>query len=88
MKFIHSREYLKAGDIVVLKCDTQCNFSIMDDSNFASFKSGGSHRYYGGHFKAFPAKISVPNTGNWNIVLDLAGGSASIKYSFTVIKNG
>lgn len=84
MQFIHSREYLDSGDAVVLDCDTQCNFTLMDDSNFNTFRGRGSHRYYGGHFKKFPAQISAPHAGHWNIVIDLGGGSASIRYNLSV----
>lgn len=48
--FLHSREYLSAGDVVVLKCDTQCNFRLTDDGNFHAFKRGGAHSYYGGFY--------------------------------------
>jgi hypothetical protein len=86
MDFIHSWDYYDEGDIVVLNCDTQCNFTIMDDSNFSSYRHGGRHSYYGGHFKYFPARIVVPSSGYWNVVIDLGGGSASIRYSLSSIK--
>lgn len=86
MDFIHSREHLDAGDSVVLNCDTQCNFTLMDDVNFSSFKSGQGHEYYGGFFERFPARVTAPRSGYWNIVLDLAGGSANIRYKFTIIR--
>jgi hypothetical protein len=46
MDFIHSREYYSANDIIVLNCDTQCNFMIMTDADFSYYQSGGSHHYY------------------------------------------
>ncbi|MBV9467946.1 MAG: DUF1883 domain-containing protein [Abitibacteriaceae bacterium] len=86
MDFLHQRDYYDAGDIIVLQCDTQCNFMIMSDSDFSSYKRGSSYHYYGGHFKYFPAKISVPSSAYWNIVIDLGGGQANIRYSLSVIK--
>jgi hypothetical protein len=87
MTFIHSRDYFDDGDVVVLDCDTQCNFMLTDDSNFANYKQGrGGFTYYGGHFEYFPARITVPNSGNWNITIDLGGGSANIQYGLRVIK--
>ena len=38
--------------------------------HFRSFKNGGRHTYHGGHFEKFPAKITVPSTGFWNITID------------------
>ncbi len=88
MNFIHSREHLNRGDIVELDCDTQCNFMLTDDSNFSSYKRGGRFTYYGGHFKMFPAQIAAPESGFWNITIDLGGASADIRYAIRVIRNG
>lgn len=87
MNFIHAREYLKQGDIVVVNSDHQCNVLLMTDAEFRNYRAGHKFRYHGGSFKAFPAEISVPATGNWNITLDLGGRSAHIKYSISYIKN-
>lgn len=85
--FIHSRDYFTAGDVVVLSCDTQCNFMLTDDSNFDLYKRGQSHRYYGGFFKYFPAKIQVPTSGYWNVTIDLGGGRANIRYGLKVLRH-
>ncbi len=84
--FIHSRDYFENGNVVRLNCDTQCNFMLLDDTNFRYYKSGQACKYFGGHFKMFPAKIAVPSSGYWNVVIDLGGGSANIKYALDVLK--
>jgi hypothetical protein len=58
----------------------------MTDSDFSDYKSGRAHRYYGGHYERFPARITVPHTDHWNVALDLGGGSANIRYSIAYIK--
>jgi hypothetical protein len=88
MDFIHSREHLNTGDVVRLDCDTQCNFMITDDSNFSAFQRGDSFRYYGGHFKRFPATITAPRSDYWNITIDLGGGSASVRYNLSLARIG
>jgi len=70
MKFIHQREHLNEDDIVVIECSQRCNIRLMNDANFRCFKNGGRHTYHGGAFDRFPAKITVPSTGFWNITLD------------------
>ena len=70
MKFIHRREVLHEGDLVIIFCSQPCNIRLMNDANFRSFKNGGRHTYHGGAFDRFPAKIIVPSTGYWNITLD------------------
>ena len=86
MNFLHTREYLTAGDIVVVNCDHQCNVRVLDDPNFGSFRSGRQHRYHGGFYRQLPARIAVPHSGWWNVTLDLGGGSANIRHSISYIK--
>jgi hypothetical protein len=86
MDFIHAREYLQQGDIVVVNSSHQCNVVLTTDSEFANYRSGRSFHHYGGHYKMFPARIAVPHSDNWNITLDLGGGSANIRYSISYVK--
>jgi hypothetical protein len=85
MSFIHAREYLEDGQSVRVDCDTQCNVILTDDGNFASYRTGGRYTYYGGFYKRFPATITPPHSGYWNVTIDLGGGSANIRYSISVI---
>lgn len=87
MSFMHKREYLNEGAVVVVNCTHQCNVMLTDDTNFQNYKQGGQFRYHGGFFKRLPARIPVPHSGYWNVTLDLGGGSASIRYSIDVIGN-
>lgn len=86
MDFIHAQEHLNGGDVVRLDCDTQCNFMLMTDSNFSSYRRGGRHEYYGGFFTHFPATITAPHSGRWNVVIDLGGGRANIRYNLSYLK--
>ena len=54
----------------------------------ARYRSGRQFRYVGGHFERFPARISPPHAGSWTVVLDLGGGSATIRHSIRVIGHG
>ena len=86
MSFVHAREYLNAGDIIVVQCSHQCNVRVMSDTDFQSFKSGGSYHYHGGHFKMLPARIAAPNSGYWNTTIDLGGSTSAFKYSISYLK--
>lgn len=86
MSFLHKCEELHRGDIVVVDCSHRCNVLLLDDTNFRFYRSGGRFSYYGGYFTYFPARISVPQDGQWNIVLDLGGGAANVQYNFGVIR--
>lgn len=85
MRFIHQRRPLNKGDIVQLDCDTQCNFMILTDGDYAAYQKVRRFSYCGGTFKRFPAQITVPETGNWNIIVDLAGAKEEIQYNITVV---
>lgn len=85
--FVHAREQLSKGDVVIVQCSHQCNVLVMDDQNFASYRKRQKCTYFGGHFTHFPAKIVVPATGHWNTVIDLAGKQAAIQHSISYFRN-
>ena len=85
MRFIHQRRFLNKGAIVQLDCDTQCNFMLLSDAGYAAYQQVRRFKYYGGTFKHFPARITVPETGDWNIVIDLAGAKSEIQYNITIV---
>lgn len=84
MSFIHAREFLNEDDVVIVHCSHQCNVLLLDDSNFSYYRSGRRCSYYGGFYQRLPARIPAPHSGNWNIVIDLGGGSANIRYSINI----
>lgn len=86
MSFIHSRKFIEQGSVVSVQCSHQINVLLMDDGNFANYKSGRNARYYGGFYKRFPANIPVPHSGQWNVVLALPPGHrANIQYSINIL---
>lgn len=85
MKFIHTRRYLKQGEIVQLDCDGQCNFMLLTDEDFGAYQKVRHFKYYGGTFKHFPARITVEETGHWNIVIDCNGADREIRYTIFVV---
>jgi len=86
MSHLHKREYLEKGDIVEVDCSHQCNVLVLDDTNYRAYKTGRRFRHYGGFYKQLPARIGVPSTGYWNVVLDLGGGTARIRHSIRFLK--
>lgn len=84
--FIHQREHLSEGDVVVVDCSHQSNIMIMDDMNFNHYRRGQKFRHWGGHYARFPARITVPHTDDWNVVIDLGGGRANIRYNIGFIR--
>lgn len=87
MDFIHAREYLDGNQSVLVDCDTQCNVMLTDDANFSHFKRGNRFHCFGGSFDRFPALLSPPHAGHWNITIDLGGATANIRYSIRIVPN-
>lgn len=83
--YLHDQKFLNQGDVVQLDCDTQCNFMIMDNTNFQNYRNRRQFKYYGGHYTHFPAHIAVPHTGTWNVIIDLGGGRANIRYNLSYL---
>lgn len=86
MDFIHSREYLNAGDVVVVDSNYKANVLLTDDHNFAQYRAGREFRYHGGHYVRFPVRIVAPSNGHWNVTIDLGGGGGNLKYSIRVVR--
>jgi hypothetical protein len=85
--FIHARQKLLKGDVVVVQCSHQCNIYLLDDANFELYRNRHKHTFYGGAFTHFPARLGVPASGHWNVVIDLGGRQAAIKHTISYIRN-
>ena len=85
MKFIHSRFHLTQSNRVRVALDAQANVRLMDDNNFARFKQGCAHRYYGGLAERSPVLLTPPHSGYWNVVVDLGGYAGSVRASISTI---
>jgi len=82
---VHSRLFLKDGDVVEVDSDTQANVILLDDPNYSNYNAGRDYHYYGGFFTHFPARLVPPHSGYWNVVLDLGGGQATVRHSIRVL---
>jgi len=85
MNFIHSRKQLDIGDVVELSCDFACNFMLTDDQNFSLYKKCQIFEYFGGHFTEFPARITTPHAGEWNIIIDAPGNQPIDSYTMNIV---
>ncbi len=75
---------LSAGAVVeVALTGNAANVMLLDSSNLASYKSGRSFHYVGGHFKRSPIRLTAPSSGHWHVLIDYGGvagnGTASVR---------
>jgi hypothetical protein len=87
MKFIHNDlGYRKGGEIVEVSLSgNAANVRLMDNSNFYKYKNGMQHRYFGGLAKKSPVRLQIPNSGHWNITVDMAGLRGQTKASVRIL---
>lgn len=77
--------HLSANEIVEVTLQNAANVSLMDSSNFQSYRNGRRHTYYGGHITQSPHRISVPYSGHWILAIDLGGYGGTIRSSVRIL---
>jgi hypothetical protein len=63
MNYLHSELNLEAGDVVVVKLDSQANVVLMNWSNYEAYQDGRAYRYYGGLAEKTPVRLEPPGAG-------------------------
>ena len=81
MKFLHYDFHLNSGDIVEVTLDRQANVRLLDDTNYALYKQGRRHAYYGGLAQVSPIRLQAPHAGHWHIAIDLGGYAGRVQAS-------
>lgn len=86
MKFIHNDlGFRNKGEIVEITLSSGANVRLMDSSNFSNYKNNRQHKYYGGLAKKSPLRLAIPNSGHWNVVIDMQGLSGSTRASVRLL---
>ncbi len=86
MNFLHYEFSLSADDAVEVTLDKQANVRLLDDANFALYRDGKQHHYFGGLAKTSPVQLVAPRTGHWHIVVDLGGFAGTVQASVRALQ--
>jgi hypothetical protein len=86
MNFLHYDLDLSTGDLVEVTLDKQANVRLLDDLNFAKYKRGEKHSYYGGRATKSPIRLHPPHAGHWHLVIDLGGYPGTVRASVRTVK--
>jgi hypothetical protein len=86
MNYLHYEFDLSPNDAVEVTLDHQANVRLLDDHNYALYRSGKQHRYFGGLTKASPVQLPAPRGGHWHLVVDLGGYPGTVRASTRVLK--
>lgn len=85
--YLHYDLTLGTDEIVEVDLDKQANVRLMDDSNFALYKRGQRHRYFGGLATQSPLRLKPPTPGHWHLVIDLGGYAGQVRAAARTLKN-
>lgn len=86
MNFLQSDlGHLDRGDIVLVTLTRGANVELLDAANLSKFKRGEKHQYYGGLARTSPARIPVPRSGRWTLVVHMRGLRGTTRASVKVI---
>jgi len=85
MNYLHYEFDLSSGGVVEVTLDKQANVRLLDAANYARYRKGAQHRYYGGLAKESPVRISAPHAGHWHVVIDLGGYPGTVHASARVV---
>jgi hypothetical protein len=86
MNYLHYDFSLSSGDVVEVTLDRQANVRLLDEANYAKYRRGERHHYYGGLAEASPVRIPAPRAGNWHVVIDLGGYGGTVRASAHVLQ--
>lgn len=86
MSFVHSDlGYLNGGETVEITLSNAANVLLMDANNFANYRNGRRHEYFGGQAIRSPVRLQVPTSGHWHVAIDLGGRSGSIRSAVRIL---
>jgi len=86
MDFLHADFTGGSEYVVIVTMDRQANVMLLDDASFAAYRYGNSFQYYGGWASCSPARVSPPCYGHWHLVVDLGGGTGTVRVGVRIIR--
>ena len=63
-------KYQHKGAVVSVELSAQAYVRLMDFLNFADFRAGIDHKFYGGYATRSPSEVVIPKDGHWYVVVD------------------
>ncbi len=75
----------RRGQIVdVTLRGNQANIRLMPASQFASYRAGRRHTFYGGRATRSPVRLTVPHDGQWVVIVDMEGLAGTVNAAVRV----
>jgi Domain of unknown function (DUF1883)/TIR domain len=81
---VYDLKQQKKDAVAVVSLDKQANVRLMTMPNYRSFKAGRRAQTYGGLAKKSPARLPIPRSGHWVVVVDLGGLAGRVRAGVVV----
>lgn len=86
MDFFHWSGWTGPDDAIMITIDHAANVQLLDDCNFASYRSARNFRYFGGFYRESPVVLRPPHAGHWHVAIDLGGRAGYLRAGIRVVK--
>ena len=86
MDFLHAEFQGGERHLAVVSLTGPANVMLLDDVSFAAYVEGRPFRYHGGWASGSPVRLRPPRYGTWHVVVDLGGGSGTVRASVHVVR--
>lgn len=86
MNYLHHEIEADKNDNIEVSLSESANVQLMDEANFASYRSGQSFHYFGGYARTSPFLLKAPRSGHWHIVVDLGGYAGQVRAGVKVLQ--
>jgi hypothetical protein len=87
MNYLHQEFDAGPSDVIEVNLDHAANVLLLDPTNYNDYRNGRTYRYYGGHAKSSPFRISPPRAGHWHLIVDLGGNFGSVRASASLLSH-
>jgi D-alanyl-D-alanine dipeptidase len=89
MNYLHARFNAERGATVDVTLSRRgANVMLMTDEQYDHYSRGDAFDYYGENFQTVRARVEIPSSGNWNLVVDMGGAPGSVTASYAVVPQG
>jgi hypothetical protein len=85
MNFLDFEVTAGPDNVIEVELDAQANVMLLDNSDFHSYRTGGSFHYIGGLATKSPFVIRPPRQGQWHVVVDRGGYGGTLRASCAVL---
>lgn len=74
----------KKGAVAVVTLDKQANVRLMTATNYRAYKAGRRAAFHGGRATKSPARLQIPSSGHWFVVVDMGGLAGRVRAGVAV----